>query len=202
MVYELLSNPIILIYLIALIIYLLYFLKFYIDNKQKRRSEENFIETFGNGLKSGMITSFDDVVNIYKAAFHTDIEDLSYRYNLSNLLRGYFLALVHTVGVVPLKREDMDKFVERKKLIDRFIKENDSLSPYADLPLLERNILSDISKLLDSDEKELLKKKHIELASVLKTRNQEYNKNKMVNILSVPLAVIGLILNIYQMKLF
>lgn len=201
MVYELLSNPIILIYSIVLILYSIYFLRYYINLKQEERRGNNFIKAFGNGLHSDMITTFDDVVNIYKSSFHTDTEDMSYRYNLSNLLRHYLAALFQTSGEIPLKDEDMKKIIERKKKISEFIKENEAISHYADLPELERNILGDISKLIEVDEKELLKKKHIELASVLKTRNQEHNKNKTVNKLSVPLAVIGLILNIYQIMI-
>jgi len=199
MIYELILNPIFLIYLIFVLIYIAYGIKLYLDRQQKLRNELFFIQSFGNGLHSGMITTFDEVVNIYRASFHTDDDDLGYRYNLSNLLRTYLSAFFKTSGKVTLKDEDFKKMIERKKLLNQFIKENDSLSPYADLPSLERNILSDISKLVDSNEKELLKNKYIELASVLKTRYQEYNKNKIINRLSVPLAIIGFIINLYKL---
>ncbi|MDH3997379.1 MAG: hypothetical protein OET90_00945 [Desulfuromonadales bacterium] len=182
--------------------------------RAKRRAEEKefrqkrtFYNALTEGLKNDTINSLGDLVNIYKGARNLSSEDLTYRSNLSRLLREYLVYLVTEKMEKPIfaiyswrheesKIESVspEKLAEYKAKITEFINDNDKASPYADLPAVERSIVTDISTYSQSDNKESVLRKLNELASTIQAREDSIKRIQSTNKWSVPLAIVGLIL--------
>ena len=145
------------------------------------------------GLKIGAINTIDDIENVYKGIGVLSTEDLSYRYRLSRWLREFMVALIS---------KEIDKSIEDKTLIEwkekisSFIQKIEEVSPYSDLPDIERSILTDISTYLKNNDKDAVERKLSELASIIQARNDDLNKIRSTNKWAVPLAVVGMILTV------
>ncbi|AGK61488.1 hypothetical protein Asulf_01505 [Archaeoglobus sulfaticallidus PM70-1] len=133
------------------------------------------------------------MVNVYKGVSGLESEDLSYRYGLSKLLREF---LVEVISKKVDRSLDDETIREWKEKITKFIKENEDISPYADLPAAERNILSDITTFLDMGDADAVKRKILELAGMIQARHDDLNRIRSINKWTVPLSVIGLILTV------
>lgn len=158
------------------------------ENKNKK-----FCHSLLEGLKTGSITTTDDLINIYKGIAGLSSENLSYRYGLSRYLRTF---LVDLISKDIDETIDDETIVKWKQKISEFIRINEEISPYADLPSIERNLLSDISAFLESGDTESTKRKLLELASMIQARSDDLNKIQNINRYSVPLSIIGMILSI------
>jgi len=122
----------------------------YLLRRRRERLKEqkrNFHKTLLAGFKSGAITSMEDVVNVYKGVSGTSPDDLSYRYGISRQLREFLVDLL-SKDLVPEIEDSV--VVEWKEKISSFIKTNEEISPYADLPSAERIVLNDITSFLES----------------------------------------------------
>jgi hypothetical protein len=159
-----------------------------VENKSKK-----FYQSLLEGLKTGSITTIDDLINIYKGISDLSSEDLSYRYGLSRRLRTF---LVDLISKDIDKTIDDETIVKWKQQISEFIRINEEISPYADLPSVERNLLNDISAFLEKNDTESTKRKLLELAGMIQARNDDLNKIQSINKYAVPLSIIGLILSI------
>lgn len=182
----------------TLVGYFITYLSFYyliVERKREKRKKrkEKFFNVLSEGLKSGSITTLDDVVNVYKGVSGLESEDLSYRYGLSKLLREF---LVEVISKKVDRSLDDETIREWKEKITKFIKENEDISPYADLPAAERNILSDITTFLDMGDADAVKRKILELAGMIQARHDDLNRIRSINKWTVPLSVIGLILTV------
>lgn len=167
-----------------------------LQRKRKAKRKNAFFKVMKEGLKTGSITTIDDVVNIYKGVAGLSSEDLSYRYNLSKVLREFLVDLLSkNKSVINSDLEDNIIRDWKEKLSD-FIQKNEAISPYADLPAAERNILSDISSFLKKEDTESVKRKTLELAGMIQARNDDLNRIRNINRWAVPLSAIGLILTI------
>ena len=171
---------------------------FLIGLKRKRRKErkEKFSKALIEGLKTGSVETIDDVVNIYKGVAGLSSENLSYRYSLSKQLREFLVDIVSKNKKYIDSTLGDDVIRDWKQKISEFIKENETTSPYADLPSAERNVLSDISTFLEMNDPESVKRKTLELASMIQARNDDLNRIRDINKWTVPLSTIGLILTI------
>jgi hypothetical protein len=156
------------------------------------RRKKEFNTALHNALNNGLISSFDDVVNIYKGINKLASDDNKYRYGLSNLLRGYIINLVSS------SNDDINSGNIRawKDQLTDYIKKNDELSPYSELPDLERSIMSDIDAFLDQNDIESIKRKLKELANTIQTRKEHTNKLEKSNKWSNLVAIIGVVLTI------
>jgi len=160
---------------------------------EMKQEKQEFFNALKEGLKSGSITTIDDVVDIYKGLSGLGAEDLDYRYGLSRELREFLVELVS---------KKLDKFLgdelirSWKEKISDFIKRNEEVSPYSDLPAAERNILSDISTFLEKNDIESVKRKTLELAGMIQARYDDLNKVRNLNKWMTPITIIGIILNI------
>lgn len=152
-----------------------------------------FHETLLEGFKNGSLETIDDIVNIYKGISGLSSDDLSYRHGLSKQLRSF---MVRVVSKKIDKELDDNAILEWKKRISEFIRINDEVSPYADLPPAERNILSDISSFIERNDIKSLKRKLLELSGMIQGRDDDLNRIRSMNKWSVPLSVIGMILTI------
>lgn len=184
--------------MVAIMVGYLYLYVVFINLQRKRKAKRKnaFFKVMKEGLKTGSITTIDDVVNIYKGVAGLSSEDLSYRYNLSKVLREFLVDLLSkNKSVINSDLEDNIIRDWKEKLSD-FIQKNEAISPYADLPAAERNILSDISSFLKKDDTESVKRKTLELAGMIQARNDDLNRIRNINRWAVPLSAIGLILTI------
>jgi hypothetical protein len=169
------------------------------SNKKTKEKAEKKLKLFNTitiGLKNGSITNMEDVVNIYKGISGLTSEDFSYRYGLSNYLREYLVNVVSKDKSLFDESISADKIVQWKNMISDFIKQNDTMSPFADLPSAERNILSDLITFLDKNEKQSAKHKISELAGTIQARNNESEKLKSINKWTLPLTIVGFILTV------
>ena len=175
---------------------LLYFIAYNLLRERKVERQKKFFKALVEGLKTGSITTIDDIVNIYKGVAGLSSENLSYRYRLSKLLREFLVDLIsknkNVIG------GDLDDNIIRdwKQKLSDFIQKNEEISPYADLPAAERNVLSDISTFLEKNDAKSVKRKTLELAGMIQARNDDLNRIRNINRWAVPLSAIGLILTI------
>ncbi len=174
------------------------FFTYVIRRRKARREESNtrLFKALQEGLKSGSITTIDDVVNVYKGVSGLSSEDLSYRYGLSSRLREFL------VGVISKEKNIMDGTLDDetvrdwKQRITEFISQNEALSPYADLPPAERNLLNDITTFIERNDIESVKRKFSELAGMIQARNSDLERMGSINRWTVPLSIVGLTLTV------
>ncbi|NWF91832.1 MAG: hypothetical protein HXY46_02865 [Syntrophaceae bacterium] len=172
-----------------------FFVTYFLRMRRQKRTEskDKFVKTLLEGLKTGSITTMDDLVNIYKGIAGLSSEDFSYRYGLSRQLREFLVELVS---------KNLDKSIDNQVIIDwkqkisEFIRRNEEIFPYADLPPAERNLLSDISTLVEKNDIESVKRKLLELGGMIQARSDDLQKIRGTNKWSVPLSIIGMVLTI------
>ena len=170
-----------------------YYLVVVKGKEKKVKITKGFFNALREGLKSGSIETIDDVVDIYKGISGLGADDLDYRYGLSRRLREFLVELISKKFDETL----VDEIIrEWKGRISDFIKKNEAVSPYSDLPAAERNILSDISTFLEKNDTESVKRKSLELAGMIQARHDDLIKVRNVNKWTIPLSIIGLILTV------
>lgn len=180
-------------YLAAIVVFIYVFLVQGVRRQAERKKK--FVKSILEGLKIGSINTLEDVVNIYKGVSGSSSENLEYQYRLSRRLREILVDLnTRNVSVIGYSIED-EVIKDWAQKISNFINENETTSPYADLPDAERNILSDISSFLDQDDVDSVKRKILELAGMIQARNDDLKKIKSINNWTVPLTIIGFILS-------
>lgn len=179
---------------IAFFITILTYFTFNILSPQSEKKVKNlFFNTLLTGLKSGSIKTTDDLINIYNGIKIFSPEDKKYRLRLNNWLREFLVNLVS---------KNLDNLIEDKKIIEfktkisKFIKNNEKISPYSDLPKIERSIFYDVLSYIKNKDLESIKLKLKELSNVIQTRIYETDRSKKINKFSVPIAIMGLILTI------
>ncbi len=74
---------------------------------------------------------------------------------------------------------------------------NDNLAPYTDLLLEERTIFNDIAIFLEKKDFDSVKRKILELQGTIKVRYDDLERIRSINNLSVPLAIISVVLTIF-----
>lgn len=192
---SLIGDPFVLVLLFGYVFLYISLYYFVIRRKRERITErkQKFFEALTEGLKTGSLTTIDDIVNIYKGVAGLGSEDLDYRYGLSKQLREF---LVEVISKKVDKSLGNEQIVDWKQKITEFIKKNEEISPYSDLPAAERNILSDISTFLEKNDPESIKRKTLELAAMIQARNDDFTRVRNINKWTLPLSIIGLILTI------
>lgn len=178
--------------IIFAIVYFSLFFKFATASRERRnQKKEKFFACITHALMSESLRTQDDIINLYKGVNSLSSEDLTYKAGLSRWLREYLVELVSN----NLKEElDSESIISFKKAISDFIEKNDQTSPFADLPVAERNMISDIAAFLETKDTEAIRRKLGELASSIQARSDDLDKVKNINRWSVPLAVVGLVL--------
>jgi len=173
-------------------------INYLIRSRKRRQSErkQKFFKTLIEGLKSGSISSLNDVVNIYKGIFGFSVEDLNFRYSLSRLLREFLVSLISKDGKTINDSISNDLILRWKEMLTEFINQNEKISPYAVLPETERNILTDISVFIEKNDLDSVKRKLLELAAMIQARNDDLNKIRNINRWTVPLSIMGLFFTI------
>lgn len=166
------------------------------SNREHKRIEKE-VDKFSNvllqGLRLGTINNLNDVYNIYKGINDYELVNENYRYSLNKSLRK-FLVKIQTEKLEGIKEEQIKEW---KNKVDEFIKKNEELSPFAELPQAERNIMNDILAYLDKNDTDSIRRKIMELSNSIQIRKEQIDKIDKQNKWSVPLAVIGLVLTIF-----
>ena len=160
---------------------------------QHASNRDRFFKALDTAFESKSASSLHDVVNLYKGVMGLSSEDLAYRAGLSKSLREY---LVRILEAVQARRRESSDLPDVKKLVSDFIAQNDKTSPYADLPDLERSVISDIAAFLEVGDASAVQRKMGELASAIQARADDFARVQGTNRWSVPLAVVGLILTV------
>ena len=181
------------IVIVLAVITLVYTILSFTYPRSEKKERNFFFDTLLSGLKSGSIKTTDDIINIYKGISILSPEDKKYRLGLNKWLREFLAGLIS---------KSLDDSLEYKEIIDfknkisKFIKENEKISPYSDLPKIERNIFQDILSYIKNSDVESIKLKLKELSNIIQTRKYESDRSRKINKISVPIAIIGLILTI------
>jgi len=160
---------------------------------ERDEAKKKFFKALLEGLKIGAINTIDDIENVYRGIGVLSSEEVSYRYRLSRWLREFMVALISK----EIEKSIEDKtLIEWKEKISGFIQKIEEVSPYSDLPDIERSILIDISTYLENGNRDAVERKLSEIASIIQARNDDLNKIKSTNKWAVPLAVVGMILTV------
>lgn len=165
------------------------------NKKYKKKLKESSLEALLNGLKIGSVDSLDDIYNIYKGVYNRDLDNSSYRPHVNKLLRE-LLVNIHSkqyIRYYDIKKEDA---IEWKNKLDKFIKENEKLAPFSELPQAEKTIMNDLFSFLDKDDIDSAKRKVLELSNSIQIRVEQIERMEKRSKWSTPLGLVGLILTI------
>lgn len=168
-----------------------FFRKIRIRNLERKNK---FIDTFIKGISENTIDNSNDLLNIYSGITNLSPEDLNNKQEINRWLREIIAKLVNReVG------QDLDSSQTNiiKQKITEFIATNESISPFSDLPDIERNIINDLKSYNILGDKESINRKINELSQVIITRYGQQKKIESLNRWSVPLAIIGAVLTIF-----
>lgn len=158
-------------------------------NRKKQRNEK-FFKALDSGFDNDSIENYEDVTNIYEGITKMSTEDNEFKYGLKRWLKEYLVNLV--------SKDNLDKVIlkERKIKITDFIRKNEEIAPYDDIPSAEKNLLLDILLFSKENKQDALKRKIDELGGIIKTKNEVLNKIQNSNKYSTIFAIVGLVLTI------
>jgi hypothetical protein len=161
-------------------------------SERKQIEEKRFLKALSNGIKTGIVTEFSDIENIYKGVRGASGDEESNKARLAKWLRQYLLSLFENDG------DNTETEIARKIKIEitKYIEQVEKTTPHAGLPDLERSIIRDIDTYLSIENKDAAKRKIDELVAAIQVREESLKKLESTNKWSVPLSVIGLILTV------
>ena len=93
-----------------------------------------------------------------------------------------------------IKKED--NISEIKTAVDSFINQVTIISPFAELPSPERNVLSDINNLVEKNEQIMIKQKILDLAGMIQARHSSQKKCEETSRLMTPITIFSVALTI------
>lgn len=179
---------------VALIVVTYAFVLSLVFGQQKRRRRERHSELFSTvttGLVNATITTLEDMLNVYRGIMKIPSDDVTYPPGLSSFLRDLLVQIVG--GKVAAKHLKTDILALKEK-VTAFLRTAEEETPYADLPDIERAIISDIRHFAESGEPKEIRRKLAELASSIQVRAQEQTRAERLNRWTVPIAAVGLVL--------
>lgn len=181
-----------LIIILMLILMSMLFYSFSV-RKYKLQNKMLFYNTLISGIESGLVKDYKGMINLYKGCVNMNTENINYRNGLTKWLRELLPELMQKEPDLNFQEENKSKLVS---IISNFIEENESTSPFSDLPDIERNILTDITIYMKNNDSESSSRKINELSSVILTRYNEQKRAQNINRYSIPLAILGVGLTI------
>jgi len=150
-------------------------------------------------LKARTINSLIDIENIYKSILKRQTVNKNI---LTHLLLQSLVSIYEDENLIITENPNTNP-TENERLIQEwhlrlteFIKEIERDSPYGDLPDQERNIIIDLQKYVEINDAESGKRKITELASLIRSRNDQLSKIEKITKWSVPISVCGVILTL------
>ncbi|MBK5503243.1 hypothetical protein [Bacillus sp. TH12] len=163
-----------------------------LNTYQRRKKIKCFYNSLTKGFTLNTIHTIEDVNNIYRGINVNKLENKKYMYDLSTLLRR-FLVELHSKKYESLKIEQIHDWKEK---IDNFIRHNEQLSPFSELPEAEKGMINDILSFAENKENEEIKRKIQELSRLIQVRKEEIDKIERSNKWSMPMGIVGIILTI------
>lgn len=161
-------------------------------SERKETEEKRFLKALSSGIKSGVISEFSDIDNIYKRVRASIGDEEVNRARLAKWLRAYLLQIFEN----EVEEKNCDSIKSIKKEITDYINQVEKASPHVGLPDLERSIVRDIETYLHSDQKDSVSRKVDELVAAIQVREESMKKMENTNKWAVPLSVVGLILTL------
>ncbi|QFQ28488.1 hypothetical protein [Bacillus thuringiensis] len=163
-----------------------------LNTYQRGKKIKCFYNSLIKGFTLNTIHTIEDVNNIYRGININKLENKKYMYDLSTLLRK-FLVELHSKKYEGLKIEQIHEWKEK---IDNFIRHNEQLSPFSELPEAEKGMINDILSFAENKENEEIKRKIKELSRLIQVRKEEIDKIERSNKWSMPMGIVGIILTI------
>ncbi|EEL61833.1 hypothetical protein COD78_24705 [Bacillus cereus] len=163
-----------------------------LNTYQRGKKIKCFYNSLIKGFTLNTIHTIEDVNNIYRGININKLENKKYMYDLSTLLRK-FLVELHSKKYESLKSEQIHEWKEK---IDNFIRHNEQLSPFSELPEAEKGMINDILSFAENKENEEIKRKIKELSRLIQVRKEEIDKIERSNKWSMPMGIVGIILTI------
>ncbi|MDD4028431.1 MAG: hypothetical protein PHI40_00910 [Caldisericia bacterium] len=176
------------------LVYLFHFLFILKNRPSKTNIRSRFFAALTLGFDKGLVQNLDNVVDIYKGLSIVNEEE-DYRNNLSTLMRQYLVEVLSKCKNAKRSEEKCNIDIATK--LTDFIRLNENLAPYTDLPLEERTIFNDIAIFLEKKDIDSVKRKILELQGTIKVRYDDLERLRSINNLSVPLAIISVVLTIF-----
>jgi hypothetical protein len=165
---------------------------FYREQQRNTGEQRKFFKVMTEAFISNSLNTNQDLINLYKGVCKLSPEDLSYRSGLTRWLREFIVDLYDRKYIYSLKVDQVTHLTER---VSEYIASNETASPYADLPDVERNIINDIAALCSVlDRKDEALRKLGELASVIQIREDGLTKLRNANRWAVRFTVTGAVL--------
>jgi len=188
--------------LYSMVFYFYFKIKEEPQHREVKEDKKKFYRAIKSALQLGTLESLDDIENIYKGIKRESLEGISYHKYLNIWLREFNLDLVSKNPTLLEDKEigfTFDNLIKNKHIIEGFIKELDGKAPFAELQDAERNLLNDISLSMDRQKQEnkLINPKLLELAGIIKSKDEEIKWQKMINKITIVTALIGLFLTIF-----
>lgn len=164
-------------------------------NTRRDRRKRRFFEALTEGLLTGAISTTEDLHDLYRGVINQADQTKTQLHGLNRWLREFMIELLtakHAGG----KKIDSAMLNEWKEVISGFIRFNEKMSPYADLPDAERSILNDITSFVEKDDPESVLRKLTELAGVVQARNDAVSRLRTSNFWSFGFAIVGAVLTV------
>jgi enoyl reductase-like protein len=153
---------------------------------EMKRNRRLFNETVKKGIKEGLINNLSDLKNVHNGIYQREISEKS-TIGMSRLLKSIY--------VENLNDDSADKKEVHLKL-SNLINENERISPFSDLPELEKNTLTDISQMAREKNVPYIEDKLKELSKIILSRFQELEQSKRMSKYSLIFGVISTIITI------
>lgn len=185
--------------IIVVVMCLYVFTIIYVKESQKIRIKEkkkNFFNVLRDGLQNGSISTLEDVLNLYAGLPNFISGKIDYRAMVSRYLKEFLVLLVSKNKEYIDSDIDDVRIIAWKQKITDFIKKNEEISPYSELPTIEKNILDDILSFLAKNDSESVTRKISELSNAIKIRNNDFRKIQSINKISTIFAIVGTFLTI------
>lgn len=176
----------------AAFIGLISILRFYIRiRKPNIKLNADFFEQLDKKFELGLVSNKEDITVLADSFRREHVAT----YDLNILLEDYLRYLINKAS--NSEGDVKQTFIERHQKANQIFKEHNEEKPYNDLPAEERRIFRTITSTIKTGEKEETLNALEDLRIVISTKNKSYQQSNTINKLSIPLAVIGLILTIY-----
>jgi len=163
--------------------------------KKRKEQEKEFVNAVEAGLINGTIRTFDDIYIVYKAIRGLRSSSGKQPWILIPWLESVVVKL-HKREIAP---EEKNTIIGHLDLIKNAISELEQEEPFSDLPMTERNLMTDALRFGQQKDNSLFITKLHDLSGVIKTRYEENEKLRETTKWSVPVSIIGIILTIVSL---
>lgn len=157
--------------------------------QRKNERDSQLLKSISNGLNNNQVEDVHDLVNVYRGITNTTDDDVSYKAAVGRALRRILVSLANNSDASEPNRN-------LKYKIKKLLAQIEAETPFADVPVAERNLILDACRFIDFNELVSAKQKIKDLANLIEVRQDGFEKLQASNKWSVPLAIVGLVLTV------